>query len=103
MLFSKRVFKVLTAKCVVSGRDRAYLPSEIPVEVRCGWVWIRIYGASSGVRQVNHGLSGITTVGIALEVIMGVEETLTDLALQDFRVRSLAVWSLVVVNGTIVA
>ncbi len=89
---------------VAPGGGWVALPEETRAEMWWDFIWIYLYGEKTEVRKVSHGVKGTTTVGVAMERVMAVErETLQNLAKQGFRGRAIAVWSPIVVNGTVVA
>ena len=91
-------------KSVAPGGGWCNLPAQTPLEFRHGYLWLYTYGKASGVRQINHGLSGVTSAGLARKRLMGIErEALEGLALQGFKGRAVAIWPPVTVNGSTVA
>jgi hypothetical protein len=91
-------------KSVAPGGGWVNLPSQTPVEFRHGWIWLYTYGGTSKVRKIEHGVSGRTTAGVAMERVMAAErEALEGLSLQGFKGRAVAVWPPVIVNGSVVA
>ena len=77
------------------------LPWETVVDLPWGWMYVYMYGETSSVRKIAHGLQGNVSVGIAAERMMNLErECMQNLAKAGWRGRAIAVWPPVMINGS---
>ena len=91
-------------KSVAPGGGWVNMPWSTVATLRHDWLWLYLYGDSTSVRKIPHGMKGSITIGSAAPRLMTAErDALEALAIEGFRGRAVAVWPPIVANGVVVA
>ncbi|OAL03673.1 hypothetical protein IQ06DRAFT_374766 [Phaeosphaeriaceae sp. SRC1lsM3a] len=90
-------------KSVAPGGGWVNMPWDTIATIRHDYLWLYLYGRSTSVRKISHGVRGSTTIGVAAPQLMIAErEAMEALAMEGFRGRAVAVWPPIIVNGVVI-